>query len=455
MWGRRLGRLATTAGLWLGVALLHQPVHAHGPAPAPLAALSLDGPQVMSLRTSIGLARRFESGRYEYVCPSRWDGNELARAVATLDGSLTLVHSGERAWISADLGCNFAPLDSGAAVAHASRWGDDLLVALDVGSGAHTLGLIEQDQISQRWETPFTIDGMLADADSVWITGVEPAPFVARFDAAAQLQLLSQLDMAASRVSPRAAGDDGVWLLVDMGGTRQLWWADSRGSTELSPDFDVALGPAWFGQSWIAVFDGVLHTLRRDFDALTAEEGGWLPIGDVDWTCLHTLEQRVFACTLDGLFEVQDVQGANVELAWRFGWNQLAAPSDCDQQQLECEVDWVHFAGESGWLGTEASDAPDEARVPQLDGGARVDTGAPGAGDPSPPFDASAKPTARFDSTTDASHSSDLEEAAKPKRTNACSLGTGARTPGFPLDWVWVLLFLLRRAGSSPAHRRR
>ena len=83
---------------------------AHGPAPVALEVLAHDGRVPTVLRTNLGLAVANGDGTYAYVCPSRWDGNELALAAAARGGDAILVESTGVAYLSTDRGCTFERL---------------------------------------------------------------------------------------------------------------------------------------------------------------------------------------------------------------------------------------------------------------------------------------------------------------------------------------------------------
>ena len=343
------------------IALLSLPASvaaAHGPAPVALEVLAYDGSTPILLRTNVGLARAAGDGTYDYICPSRWDGNELALSAASPDGTEILVHSAGVAFLSRDGGCAFEALT-----------GDDVYV-LDIARTAGGFVIIAEDypddldpDASRIYEVsagvatelaavfPGAIDGVLGLAPEAGfiVSGHAPRVFVADGSG----RELPVGDATASRLTPRAARGADIWLrAIEPEGVRL--WRLTDGEPERSAPVEVIHGPVHDGARWLALLDGVLHE----------HAGAWAPLGEVEWTCLRSLERRNFACSLQAMQELSGSTGAPVASPV-FSVRQLAAPSACGgaEAQLACDRDWAHFGGESGWLDTLPARTPTSERA--------------------------------------------------------------------------------------------
>lgn len=307
------------------------------------------------LRTNVGLAVADGDGTYSYVCPSRWDGNELARAVMSPDGEQLLVHSYGVAYLSRDGGCTFEPVTGDelyVASAEAIE-GGFVLIADDypddprpdscrifvLGHG----GLEERDLA-----LPGPIDGVMATAAGYLVTG---ASFVADDTGAVR-----GVDVGATRLTPRAVAESGaLWLHASADGESWLVHVDGD-AIEAGARYDVIHGPIRIGERWIAMLDGVVHERVED---------GWAPLDETAWTCLQTHRGQGFACSLAGTYAL--APGASMpEAELVFTMRQLGPPRACGDETAvrACESDWTHFGGEAGWLETEPARSPSEARRP-------------------------------------------------------------------------------------------
>jgi hypothetical protein len=353
---------------------------AHGPAPAPLDVLSGEATSPGLVRASVGLASRLPDGAYEYVCPSRWDGNERALAAASEDGRRVLVHSAGVAYRSLDGGCTFEAVTSDALyVTAAVRWGGGFLLSAE--------GYPEDDDSdrSQLWAVDEAgtralpldvgvIDALLSVEGGALLAGARPAPFVARLGDDGTLAPLASWPSPSEwrRLSPRAASSEGTWLVARDADVARVILVRADGSVEDGPAHDVIHGPVRVGARWVALFDGVLHQRM---------EGTWMAVGEVPWTCLGVVGGAPYACSLEGLFALRDDPAVPTPVAEpSFSLRQLGPPRDCGDadQNAACVRDWAHFGGESGWLDSAPARTPSAPRGPLTKGGCAIGTGSVG-----------------------------------------------------------------------------
>lgn len=348
--------------------------HGHGAAPAVLDVLAWsnvddgceatpDGLVPAVVRTNIGLAAwGADVEPFAYVCPSRWTGTEGALAAASADGrQLVVARDGVIAW-SADAGCTFqvTPSDPGDSVVGVARSGDGFLVAVRRFDGQPG-GLIGvRDGVVQdvaRW-SDVSPDGVVVSGADVWVAGATPSPWAARVDGDQRVDVVSvpaleELD----RLTPRVV-DGTLWLTAGAGASRWLWRVQDGVATSVVGPATVLLGPTKVGDAWWASLDGEAWTSP---DGLTWTDSARA----VGWTCLGSLEGRPFACTFVSvdLLSPGDGQPNQTRV---FSLTQIDAPdlSHCDATDGACELDWYHFGGESGWVGTQGGTCPIDARQP-------------------------------------------------------------------------------------------
>jgi len=352
------------------VALLSvlQTASAHGPAPVALEVLAHDGEVPTLLRTNLGLARSAGDGTYEYICPSRWDGNELFLAEARAGGEEILVHSAGVAYLSSDAGCTFSALT-----------GDELYVtdAAETQTGFVFIAEDYPDDVNPEsshvfeWAegalrelslpVPGAIDGVvgLVPEPGFLVSGHRPETFVADETG----RLLLSAGPPTSRLTPRAATGAEVWLraLVEDGVSL---WRVSDGEATPTASATIIHGPVYDGTRWLALIDGAVHEFV----------GTWRPLGDVDWTCLRSHAGRSFACSLIAMQELGG-PGPLPTATPVFSTLQFGPPRACGESaaQLACERDWAHFGGEPGWLDTLPATSPTgDRRAP---GGCSVTAG--------------------------------------------------------------------------------
>lgn len=292
------------------------------------------------LRTSVGLARRRADGAYDYVCPSRWDGNERAR-VAVSNGSV-LVYSRSLAYLSVDAGCTFAARDLGGSVRDAVATDDGFAVLV----GDSVVRIDGAGEELSRVVPGFQVD------DITWFAGV----VLAGRDGEAAV-----VDRGEGRVvvgegvdAVRIRRVDATTLegVLQRGGVQEIFSLEGD-TLRLGPVGEVVIGPLRLedGRGY-AVVDGTLHV----------DDVAWRADEPAPWTCLQEIGGRAYACSLDGLFEV----GAGFALTPRFRFTQLGEPA-CSEADA-CELDWAHFGGEAGWLDTDPSTDPDAPRRARAEG---------------------------------------------------------------------------------------
>jgi MYXO-CTERM domain-containing protein len=351
---------------------------AHGPAPAPLDVLTGTSAVPGLVRSSVGLASRLPDGTYEYVCPSRWDGNERALAAARADGQEVLVHSAGVAYHSRDGGCTFAEVTDGAIyVTAAVSWGDGFLVVAEgypEDSDPDRSLVFRWHEGTLRawpWEGG-VIDGALSIEGGVVVSGARPEPFVAVLEQTGASSRAVPAMPELRRLTPRAEAGGAVWLAARDGDAGRLVQVAIDGAIEDGALHDVAHGPVRLGARWLAVLDGVLHEHPIG-------PGAWRAVGQVPWTCLGTVGLEPYACSLEGLFALRD-DGAMPTAIPSFSMRQLGPPRACgDADQVSaCRRDWAHFGGESGWVDTAPARTPTEPRRPLSAGGCAVGGGGSG-----------------------------------------------------------------------------
>lgn len=355
---RGLRRIALSLGVLGFAALLFAPeTAAHGPAPAVLDVLAHDGGAPLLLRTNVGLARARGDGTYEYVCPSRWDGNERALSVALPGGREVLALSGGTVYLSRDAGCTFAPLTS------------DGVYATDIAASSDAFLFIVEAEVAaspteganvfevrggrvEPWNPPLPgpADGALGTSAGFIVSGHQPMGWVRDLEGR-----VTSFETDATRITPRAAAGDEVWLRLASREVRLLLVADGVVALP-GPAFTRAQGPVHDGTGWFALLDGVL----------SAYDGEWSPLSDVDWTCLRARDSVLFACRLDALWRLSSAAPFSSEPSLVFSLDQLAPPASCGGAPLDpaCTSDWAHFGGEAGWVDTRAARTPGAPRRP-------------------------------------------------------------------------------------------
>lgn len=345
--------------LALGVALAAAPASAHGPAPVALEVLALDGDEPALVHTNVGLAASNGDGTYAYVCPSRWDGNERALAVASPDGQRVLVHSAGVAFLSRDGGCAFEPLALEDRYVTAAAPGGAGFVLLAEGLADPSLSEVlevgpDGAPSALSLELPAPADGLSATSSGLLLSGAGPPSFVVLWDGITTTSLFEGAS-EASRAVPLAYDGETAWLLTTGSGLGPAIVPVTDGALgEPRPFERSAHGPVRHAGRWLAVLDGRLSELV---------DGAWVARGEVPWTCLRSYEGRIFACSLEVLSELEGAAPIP-DAVPRFSMRQLGPPEICGDEEAiaACERDWAHFGGESGWLETDPARGPTEPR---------------------------------------------------------------------------------------------
>lgn len=321
--------------------------HAHGPAPAVLEVLQVDANgRPTLLRTSVGLAEARGDGTYGYLCPSLWSGNELARSFVTNDGSVVVIDAGSL-WRSDPTRTRFdrdEELEASFAVRDVATDGDRVFVLarerLPSGLGRSALFALG--------EPPTFLDGHptdLATRDGAPLASA-PTPSLCTLEGCEPIA-----HDAVDLLTVRAIEPDAIFLLATTD-TRCLLRASrdggELGAVEAGPCGERVLGPVRLGGRLVAIVDEVAYE----------HDGAWRVLeGTHPWASLDSVDGHVLASTLEGVFRLDGSLDAPT-LVFRFV--QLDGPRP--EHEATCTLDWAHFGGESGWVGTEPADAPDGER---------------------------------------------------------------------------------------------
>ena len=363
--------------------LLQSPLgHAHGPAPAPLEVVLLEKgtfyPDVV--RTNIGVALAASNGSFTYGCPSQWGGVETAFSAATSDRSLMVMVAGGLIYGSTDRGCSFHVLEFPLPETQARNvlaWGEFIyvLAAIDGTGVLYRLDSSLMVELVREFDgaiDSFTMteksDGsavlMLAGGGSkasLWLASMAPEAKLLDWSPLPDAEAFKESDFVSVR---GIASDESLWLRVSQNGSRSLFRADlSQDSfewNELGSGYTVVHGPVWTGKEWIAVLDG--RIARWESEA-------WTLGVEVNWSCLQSFQGYTFVCTLQQIFALTadlSLELPNDHLEAVFHLNQIGAPVeeclDDFDAQIECKTDWLHFGGESGFVGEIPSQSPDGIR---------------------------------------------------------------------------------------------
>lgn len=336
---------AATCAIWLALLVSH--ARAHGPAPAVLEVLRVDSegrPTLM--RTSVGLVESRGDGTYGYLCPSLWGGNELARSFALADGSVVVIDAGSL-WRSDGTRTRFVrdeTLELTFAVRDVATDGERLFVLarerMGDGSG------LGRSALFALGDPPTFVDDHPTD-----LALFDGAPLaVAPTPSTCDLDGCTALDFdAVDLLSVRAVDTDALHLLATTDVRRLLHVARDGGEVHVGPSGERVLGPVRLGARLVVIVDAIAYEL----DGTT-----WRALdGRHAWTTLDEVEGHVLASTLEGVFRLDGSLDAST-LVFRFV--QLGGPRD--EHEATCTLDWAHFGGESGWVGTRPADAPEGER---------------------------------------------------------------------------------------------
>jgi hypothetical protein len=347
------------------------------------------------LRTSIGLARALDDGRYEHFCPSAYGDAPFSSVAGSESGRVLASPSMQQAWVSVDNGCTWRSLALPAPDFFAydvAMLGETPLFLARNATEAVLLAAPgdELDELA-RWnrsgEDGFTPDNLAAMADGrIVVSGARPATAMWIFAAdLASSRRLVPVDAPASmqRLSVRRADADAIWVLETTDAGRALALIDPSTGARVATDAagTVVHGPVRVGTDYFAIVDGQLLTVAPS-------DGATTPVGAVDWTCLDQVGDTAFACALYDLHELVDVGTAAPEARLAFTVTQLSAPSTaCDGLRSDaalqaCNDDWVHLGGENYLLDRGGATCPDGSGRIDDDGSADGSGGGTAESDP-------------------------------------------------------------------------
>jgi len=355
-------------------------LYAHGPAPAPLEVVALQGDASPDLvRTNMGLALALEDGSYAYGCPSQWGDVESAFVAGTPERGVIATVGGGALYISTDQGCSFQPQVFPLADAHVRNvvaWSDRIYGIAAGEDGGVVFQIKESLEIQIERELSVRPDSLLWASDSegmdyLIVAGANPkaSVWLAKKEGEDSLewtQLGHDTDFGdVDFMSVRGlGGDGGIWIRVSQEGKRALFRADFSEETlqweESGSGFSFVLGPVWTGTSWIAVLDGQVARW-------TGED--WQLGAEVNWTCLNSLQGFSYVCTLQQVFAVEGefpLDDPSPFLSPVFHMNQFGPPKEeCPpdyDEAIACQTDWLHYGGESGLVGKNPAQTPDGIR---------------------------------------------------------------------------------------------
>ncbi len=351
-----------------------------------------------TLRSSAGVLTHRGDGSYAWVCPSVWEGELAPKVATTPDGELMMAITDTQVFLSKTAGCSSEELSlpEGLLPVDVTLWRNQLFVLAAVEGEDLGGGLFYWDGAAfgelHRWTDGFEPHAMLpGDAGVLWVTSIQrynseddeirPGARVRRLTvqggldgAGTDLEPLPEDILDITDLRPRAADRDEAWFVVARGTQAWTWHAQIvEGSASTVPLFtdtfaDAAKprfvqGPAKFDNTWVAVFDGVIHTssqLSRQWAKSKVQ---------VPWTCLQTVGDRVFACTPRALLAVTDFDSEAVPTTSEvFAPVQLAEPADgCGEATCAADFAEVLDAGEVTQL--DPASCPDGRTLADLEGG--------------------------------------------------------------------------------------
>lgn len=344
----RFSSTCRVASCVLGLVVLGDSrAHAHGPAPAVLEVLQIDANgRPTLLRTSIGLAEARGDGTYGYLCPSLWSGNELARSFVTDDGSVVVIDAGSL-WRSDPIRARFERdevLEAAFAVRDVATEGERVFVL----ARERLPGGLGRSALFALGDPPTFLDDHPTD-----LAMREGAPL-----ASAPTPSLCTLEGcepiahdAVDLLTIRLIEPDAIFLLATTDARCLLRVSrdgHQLGTVGAGPCGERVLGPVRLGGGLVAIVDEVAYE----------HDGAWRALeGTHPWTSLDSVDGHVLASTLAGVFRLDGSLDAST-LVFRFV--QLDGPRP--EHGATCTLDWAHFGGESGWVGTEPADAPEGER---------------------------------------------------------------------------------------------
>ncbi len=330
------------------------------------------------LCTNIGVATSRGDGSYAWGCPSRYGGDPEAAVVVAPDGRTQLVVSEAGAYLSTNSGCTAELLQAAAGEAvDAVYWRQAFWwIERDLGVGVSTLYRTDGETVvAARTWTDFHPDGMTPEGNEhLWLAGAGPTVQVRRLTFTGGLandeamEGLPEDSRDISLLVPVAARDGEAWLRVERRSSEWTWHAEVLNAgearfTDTGERLTVLHGPVWLDGRWVATFDLGVHT-ADPFDA------SWTDTSQQAlWTCLHSLGERVFACTVDAMLAVESVGSDGVPLTSEvFRMAQVAGPDEACNLTAECTSEWQELGGEAA-LALEPAVCPDGTTAGDLEEG--------------------------------------------------------------------------------------
>ncbi len=376
-------------GLWLGASLAYA-----GAIPATREVLGLasvdscptipDGTIPLLVRTSVGLMASRGDGTYAFGCPDLWGGGD-PKVATNVDATEIWYVANGKALSSLNGGCTLEPvgLPEGLGAVDVIFWRDAFWVLAAASDGTSGGALLKWDGSAflalVSW-TDFRPNAMLsAPGNVLWVTSLDPRARVRRLDLTGGVSGDSSLgDLPDAienliRFEPTAADEDEAWFVLEQAGKQWTWHAETvvgdNGPIVIwtaMPDHKrLVLGPVKVGDSWLASIDNVL----QKSDELT---GVWTPTDiTLPWTCLGQQGDRVLACTVDKIVQVDSYEeDGTPNTTDVFSFAQVAEP-DSVCSSATCDRAFTDFLTASDLLAR-----PDVAVCP--DGTTAADLGPSG-----------------------------------------------------------------------------
>jgi hypothetical protein len=475
-----------------------------GASPGGLGPQPADAPFPDALRTSVGLVFSLPDGTYRASCPTQWGDVASAPAAATPGRGLVAVTALGEAFVSLDGGCGLTRVDTSglfiigvtAQLARVWLWGRVMDPSGALGGGA----LLEVTPDGALVEHHRWSDGFWPDDVGAWrspdgqtqglvVVGARGAPALwlaaQGEDGALRWQqgpalpsVVSTPDTSLARLSLRAATAEGaLWLQATEGAQRRLWLATPDAASPISdpsafaggrplrwrldahaPGVEAIYGPVLHAGRWWAVFDGerawfpdpFAPSAPEDLDAIS-----FTTVDEVSWTCLRQLEGVTTACTLEAMLHVvalgtpDDPTAAPITREI-FRFDNLGPPlvgcASSPAEAAQCDADWSHYGGESGFIERPAVSVSGDLPPPPPD---------------ADPLSDLAPTSADTTDNPDAINTPDTDPTPAPSTSDDTSPGCGCdltlprRAGGF--GWLWAALTLgwvaRRLRGVTPRPR--
>jgi MYXO-CTERM domain-containing protein len=308
------------------------------------------------VRTNIGIVQLGDDGTYTYGCPSRWGDDPKALVAVSSDGDTWLIVSSGAPYVSTDRGCGASPLtlpEGGTATAVLS-WRGAFFLIVELPPGSENLAALyrwtEEDGFIRisSW-ADFVPDGMTPeDNDTLWLAGAGGGTQVRRLSLLggltgdAPLPGLPADTRDLERVVPVIADDGEVWLRVERRQERWLWHASYDGFvatfTTSAETWRALNGPVRLEDRW---------WITGDLSLYKADVGtsSWVVTdSQPGWTCLNSVGDRVFACTIPAMYAVIGIGPAgSVNAEEVFRMVEVGPPDGFCGASATCEADWESY----------------------------------------------------------------------------------------------------------------